>query len=86
VEEGSWRDFFRLSHLEERKVVLERLLEEASVERKRGLRAYLCDETYEIFWSPKYVVRRLLSARSLEYLKFDFRGARKVLGHIKDFA
>jgi hypothetical protein len=31
-EEGSWRDFFRLSHLEERKVVLERLLEEVSVE------------------------------------------------------
>ena len=31
-EEGSWRDFFRLSHLEERKVVLERLLEETSVE------------------------------------------------------
>lgn len=31
-EDGSWRDFFRLSHLEERKVVLERLLEETSVE------------------------------------------------------
>lgn len=31
-EEGSWRDFFRLSHLEERKVILDRLLEEALVE------------------------------------------------------
>jgi len=31
-EEDSWRDFFRLSHLEERKEILERLLEEASVE------------------------------------------------------
>lgn len=31
-EEHSWRDFFRLSHLEERRGVLERLLEEASVE------------------------------------------------------
>jgi hypothetical protein len=30
-EEGSWRDFFRLSHLEERRETLERLLEEASV-------------------------------------------------------
>ena len=30
-EEGSWRDFFRLSHLEERREILERLLEEASV-------------------------------------------------------
>ncbi len=32
LDEGhSWRDFFRLSHLEERRGVLERLLEEASV-------------------------------------------------------
>jgi len=31
-EYDSWRDFFRLSHLEERKVILERLLEETSVE------------------------------------------------------
>jgi len=31
-EEHSWRDFFRLSHLEERRGVLERLLEEAPVE------------------------------------------------------
>jgi len=36
-EEDSWRDFFRLSHLEERKEILERLLEEASVEWERGL-------------------------------------------------
>jgi hypothetical protein len=31
-EEDTWRDFFRLSHLEERKENLERLLEEISVE------------------------------------------------------
>ena len=31
-EEGSWRDFFKLSHLEERRETLEKLLEEASVE------------------------------------------------------
>jgi hypothetical protein len=31
-EEGSWRDFFRLSYLEEQKAMLEKLLEEASVE------------------------------------------------------
>jgi hypothetical protein len=30
-EEGSWRDFFRLSHLEEKREILEKLLEEASV-------------------------------------------------------
>jgi len=31
-EEDTWSDFFRLSHLEERKENLERLLEEISVE------------------------------------------------------
>jgi len=31
-EEGTWRDFFKLSHLEERKEILETLLEETSVE------------------------------------------------------
>ncbi|MFH2110837.1 MAG: radical SAM protein [Candidatus Bathyarchaeota archaeon] len=45
----------------------------------------LCDETYRLFWSPKYVLRKLLSIRSFEDLRFSFRGARKVLGHIKDF-
>jgi len=45
----------------------------------------LCDETYKLFLSPKYVLRRLLSTRSLEDLKFSFRGARRVIGHIKDF-
>ena len=31
-EEDTWRDFFRLSHLEERREILEKLLEEISVE------------------------------------------------------
>lgn len=46
----------------------------------------LCDETYKLFLSPKYVLRRILSVRSFEDLKFTFRGARKVMGHIKDFS
>jgi len=45
----------------------------------------LCDETYKLFMSPKYALRRLMSIRSFEDLKFSFRGARKVVGHIKDF-
>jgi len=45
----------------------------------------MCDETYRLFLSPKYVLRRLFSIRSFDDLKFAFRGAHKVLGHIKDF-
>ena len=46
----------------------------------------LCDETYKLFLSPRYVMRRLLSIRSFQDFKFTFRGARKVIGHIKDFS
>jgi radical SAM superfamily enzyme YgiQ (UPF0313 family) len=45
----------------------------------------LCDETYKLFLSPKYLLRRVRSIRSFDDFKFTFRGARKVLGHIKDF-
>jgi len=46
----------------------------------------LCDETYKLFMSPKYVLRRLLSIRSFKDLRFTFRGARKVMGHVEDFS
>jgi len=46
----------------------------------------LCDETYKLFLSPKYALRRLMSIRSFEDLKFSFRGLRKVMAHIRDFA
>ena len=45
----------------------------------------LCDDTYRLFLSPKYVLGSLMSARSLEDLAFAFRGTRKVVGHIRDF-
>jgi len=45
----------------------------------------LCDETYRLFLSPKYVWRRLLSIRSFADVKYSFRGARKILGHMRDF-
>ena len=45
----------------------------------------MCDETYKLFLSPRYVLRRLLSIRSFEDLKFGFRGVRRVIGHIRDF-
>jgi len=45
----------------------------------------LCDETYKLFMSPKYALRRLMSIRSFEDVRFSFRGVRKVIGHIKDF-
>jgi radical SAM superfamily enzyme YgiQ (UPF0313 family) len=46
----------------------------------------LTQELYKSFFTPKYILRRLLSIRSFDDIKFVIRGAKKVLGHIKDFA
>jgi len=46
----------------------------------------LTQELYKSFFTPKYVLRRLFSIRSLEDVKFIIKGAKKVLGHIRDFA
>ena len=45
----------------------------------------VCDKIYQVFLSPKYVLRQLMSIRSFADLKFSFRGIRKILGHIRDF-
>lgn len=42
-------------------------------------------ELYKIFFTPRYILRRLLSIRSLSDVKFISRGVRKVFGHLKDF-
>ena len=46
----------------------------------------LTQELYKSFFTPKYVIRRLLLIRSFEDVKFVWRGVKKVVGHIKDFA
>ncbi len=45
----------------------------------------LCDETYRLFISPRYVLNRLLSIKSFSDLKFSIIEARKILGHVNDF-
>ena len=45
----------------------------------------LCDDTYKLFLSGKYILKRLLTIRSFEDLHFTLRGARRVIGHIRDF-
>ena len=45
----------------------------------------MCQDIYKVFLSPLYVVRHLLSIRSLEDINYILRGARAVTGHIMDF-
>ena len=46
----------------------------------------LTQRLYKVFFTPRYVIRRLISIRGLSDLRFLWRGIRAVLGHLKDFA
>ena len=41
---------------------------------------------YQLFFTPGYIVHRVLTIRSLEDVQFILRGVKKVLGHVKDFS
>ena len=45
----------------------------------------ICDGIYKTFLTPKFVLRHLLTIRSFEDIKYYLRGAKAVVGHIKDF-
>jgi hypothetical protein len=38
-----------------------------------------------VAFSPQYIIRRLLSIRDFDELKYVLWGAKKMLGHVKDF-
>ncbi len=40
---------------------------------------------YKVFFEPKYIVRKFLSIRSFDDIKFITRGISKIRGHLKDF-
>jgi len=46
----------------------------------------LTRELYKVFFSPKYVIRKMFSVRSLTDIQFIFRGVGKVAGHLIDFS
>jgi hypothetical protein len=48
--------------------------------------AAICGKIYTIFLTPKYVFARLKSIRNWRDFKFNLRGVKAVIGHLKDFA
>ena len=47
----------------------------------------ICDEIYKIYLTPKYILRRFMkSLLSKDDLMLNIRGAKAVIGHVKDFA
>ncbi len=47
--------------------------------------AAICGKIYTIFLTPKYILARLRNIKSIEDLKFNLRGVKAVIGHLKDF-
>jgi len=46
----------------------------------------ICDRIYtDIFLSPRYILNRLISIRDIDDVRFTLKGAKAVLGHIRDF-
>ena len=41
---------------------------------------------YKVFFEPRYVVRKFLSIRNFDDIKFITRGISKLRGHLKDFS
>ncbi|MCM8770289.1 MAG: B12-binding domain-containing radical SAM protein [Candidatus Omnitrophica bacterium] len=46
----------------------------------------LVQSMYKVSFSPEFVIRKLLSLRDKEDLKYSIRAAKKVMGHIFDFS
>ena len=47
--------------------------------------ADVCEKIYTIFLTPSYVFARLKSIKTFEELKFNLRGVKAVIGHLRDF-
>jgi radical SAM superfamily enzyme YgiQ (UPF0313 family) len=46
----------------------------------------MAKKIYQLFFTFRYIVRRMLMIRNLEDINFILRGIKKVIGHVKDFS
>ena len=46
----------------------------------------LTRELYKVFFTPRYVFRRLTSIRGANDMRFVWRGIKAVFGHLRDFS
>src|SRR3990172_2758781 len=41
---------------------------------------------YKVAFDPEFIIRKIAAVRSIKDLRFMYRGARNIIGHIRDFA
>jgi|GEM_PF-220659 len=77
--ENNWLKTKDWDEFDQRMAVMKSPLTEADIkELTQGL--------YKSFVTPKFIVRKILSVRSFDDVKFLFRAAGKVFGHLLDFS
>jgi radical SAM superfamily enzyme YgiQ (UPF0313 family) len=45
----------------------------------------MCQGVYRSFLTPRFVLRRVMNTRSMEDIRYLLRGAKAVIGHLRDF-
>ncbi|MFH0831820.1 MAG: hypothetical protein V1886_03070, partial [archaeon] len=46
----------------------------------------ICNSIYQIFLTPQYIWQRIKSIRNFKDIMFILKGAKAVLGHLRDFS
>ncbi|MGC9203279.1 MAG: B12-binding domain-containing radical SAM protein, partial [Thermoproteota archaeon] len=79
AKENGWLKTMEWEDYDMKKPVMKTPLPEEDVE-------LMARKIYQLFFTPGYVVNRVLTIRSLEDVQFILRGVKKVIGHVKDFS
>ena len=78
-KENGWLATENWDDYDQRSAVMKSPLSEKDIKE-------LTQELYKSFMTPRYIFRRIAGIRSFDDLKFLFRAAGKVLGHLTDFS
>jgi len=78
-KENGWLTTENWDDYDQRSLVMKSPLTEKTIKE-------LTQELYKSFITPKYIARRIIGIRSLDDIKFLFRAAGKLLGHLVDFS
>jgi anaerobic magnesium-protoporphyrin IX monomethyl ester cyclase len=83
-EYGLENDLFRFLHTDyERFDMTEAVFKTPDMKPEEVTK--MCQDVYKSFLAPKFVLRRIMNTRSLRDIDYLFRGAKAVIGHLKDF-
>jgi len=78
AKEKDWLKTLNWDRYDMRRPVLKTKMKDGELKR-------LVQEIYKVAFDPRFIIKRLISIRSLDDVKFISMAGRKVLGHLADF-